>query len=319
MAYIESHQELARHPKTKKAARKLGISIPTMIGHLHLLWWWCVDYAEDGNLTKFDAEDIAEAALWEGDAETFLEALVACGTGGGAGFIDVAHVDGAVTLHIHDWYEYTGMLIERREKNRDRMRAARAKTKEQDVHARVAHMDDTCGATVPNPTVPNPTQPNLSLPRARVREDTSQPTEEREREDSLPDGLKDDEAPPSKPTSLEDKLRRNTIKGALMALWGQPDKAEQDEWEDGVDKIFADGYTGDDVRRAIPLFEQRRSKTPHKPYLLAKNMRSLLSEGSPRASPAPAQPKSSRHQPSEEEIAEYGRALQDIFSTASGG
>src|SRR5687767_5633894 len=55
MAWIESHQEIARHPKTRKLARLLGGSVPTAIGHLHLLWWWAVDYAEDGWLGKYTA------------------------------------------------------------------------------------------------------------------------------------------------------------------------------------------------------------------------------------------------------------------------
>jgi len=45
MAWIESNQELARHPKAKKAARMLGISVPAVVGHLHFLWWWCLEYA----------------------------------------------------------------------------------------------------------------------------------------------------------------------------------------------------------------------------------------------------------------------------------
>lgn len=39
MAWIESNQQLARHPKVKKAARTLEISVPTVVGHLHFLWW----------------------------------------------------------------------------------------------------------------------------------------------------------------------------------------------------------------------------------------------------------------------------------------
>ena len=53
MAWIESHQELANHPKTKRFKRALGISTPQAIGHLHLLWWWALDYAQDGSLAAF--------------------------------------------------------------------------------------------------------------------------------------------------------------------------------------------------------------------------------------------------------------------------
>lgn len=114
MAWIESHQEVGRHPKTKKLARLLGISIPTAVGHLHFLWWWALDFAQDGVLDKFDAEDIAEAMEWKGDEQALLDALME------AEYIDVTDHG----LVIHDWAEYAGKLLERRAKDRARKRAA---------------------------------------------------------------------------------------------------------------------------------------------------------------------------------------------------
>jgi hypothetical protein len=106
MAWIESHQELARHPKTKRLARAAGISIPAAIGHLHLLWWWALDYAQDGSLHGFTPEDIADGMEWDGeDANGFVEALI------NAGFLDQED-DG--TLSIHDWHDYAGRLINQR-------------------------------------------------------------------------------------------------------------------------------------------------------------------------------------------------------------
>ena len=87
MAWSESHQELRDHPKTKRMARRLGISVPAAIGHLHCLWWWAMDYAPDGDISDYDAEDIADAAMWDGDAEQFLQALIDCGPGASHGFI----------------------------------------------------------------------------------------------------------------------------------------------------------------------------------------------------------------------------------------
>ncbi|GIM48438.1 hypothetical protein DNHGIG_39870 [Collibacillus ludicampi] len=52
MAWLKSHQEIARHPKTKRLAKALDISLPTAIGHLHLLWWWAMDFAKNGDLSK---------------------------------------------------------------------------------------------------------------------------------------------------------------------------------------------------------------------------------------------------------------------------
>jgi len=54
MAWIESNQEVGRHPKTKKLARLLDISVVTAVGHLHYLWWWALDFAQEGVLTKFE-------------------------------------------------------------------------------------------------------------------------------------------------------------------------------------------------------------------------------------------------------------------------
>jgi DnaD/phage-associated family protein len=105
MAWLESHQELARHPKTKKFARIAEIDLPTAVGYLHLLWWWAMDYAQDGDLTKWCDEDISEAALWSGNPTKFVEALMQ------SGFID-RNED---KVEIHDWRHYAGKLIEQRE------------------------------------------------------------------------------------------------------------------------------------------------------------------------------------------------------------
>lgn len=100
MAWIPSHQELRQHPKTKRAARAAGTSLPAMIGHLHLLWWWALDHAADGDLSRYDEVDIADAALWDGDPEVFVRALTECGPKGSDGFL----ADGC----LHDWDEYGG-------------------------------------------------------------------------------------------------------------------------------------------------------------------------------------------------------------------
>ena len=114
MAWIESHQEVGRHPKTKKLARLLDVSLPAAVGYLHYLWWWALDFAQDGDLDKFDAEDIADAMQWDGEAEKLIEALISSG-----------HIDDTKHgLHIHDWAEYAGKLLERRAKDRARKRAA---------------------------------------------------------------------------------------------------------------------------------------------------------------------------------------------------
>jgi hypothetical protein len=118
MAWLEAHQELRDHPKTKRAARMLGISRPQMIGHLLCLWWWCMDYAEDGDLSDFDSADIADAADWEGDPETFIDALVKCGPADRSGFL----VCGDGTVTVNDWQDYGGKYVTKRAQGRERQR-----------------------------------------------------------------------------------------------------------------------------------------------------------------------------------------------------
>ena len=118
MAWIESHQELKDHPKTRKLARQLGITVPAAIGHLHCLWWWALEYAQDGDLSEYDAEDIAEAAMWEGESAAFNDGLIK------AGFIDSA--DDTDAGSIHDWMEYAGRLVTARRRKSDAMKEKRA-------------------------------------------------------------------------------------------------------------------------------------------------------------------------------------------------
>jgi hypothetical protein len=151
VAWIESHQELARHPKARRLARALGVSVPTAIGHLHLVWWWAMDYAEDGDVSRYNADDLADAALWEGDAETFWNSLVS------AGFLDAENG----TSSLHDWDDYAGRLIEKRRQDAERKRRERGHAAPS--NGRPPDVTRPSGVTVPNRTVPVP-DPEVTTP-----------------------------------------------------------------------------------------------------------------------------------------------------------
>lgn len=119
--YIESHQELGRHPKTARLARSLGVSKVTAIGHLQYFWWWCMDYAPDGELSKYTTAEIADGAMWEGDPDTFMEAMQE------ARFID--YFGEGEGCAVHDWDQYGGKLIARRKADAERKSAERAGTR----------------------------------------------------------------------------------------------------------------------------------------------------------------------------------------------
>ena len=104
MAWIESHQSLRYHPKTKRLARELKLNLPMAIGYLHMFWWWALDYAQDGNLEGYSDADIEDAVDWDRrKPNEFYQALVT------AGFVDSDRT-------IHDWRDYAGKLIALRDK-----------------------------------------------------------------------------------------------------------------------------------------------------------------------------------------------------------
>ena len=108
MAYIEVHQELIDHPKIKRMSRMLGIHPMQAVGHVLGLWCWALDYALDGDVSRFDAMDLAEAARWDDDPERLVKALVECGPGGAAGLLDP-------DWRLHDWRMYTAGLAAARQ------------------------------------------------------------------------------------------------------------------------------------------------------------------------------------------------------------
>jgi hypothetical protein len=117
--YIPSHAALGNHPKLRRLARTLSVSRPAAVGHLHYLWWWSQEYAPDGDLSyhRYTAEDIADAALWEGDAYAFVDALKT------SGFLD----DDEGRLLIHDWDEYGGKVVRDLARDAQRKRDGRKK------------------------------------------------------------------------------------------------------------------------------------------------------------------------------------------------
>lgn len=165
MAWIEAHQELPRHPKTKRFARMLKISIPQAVGHLFMFWWWALDYAENGDLSRYDADDLADAAQWDGDPEEFLKAMIECGPGGSYGFIEKNESG----MFVHDWEMYSGRLVEKREKNRQRQAKGRKNNAEEKKSKHVARESRVTSKSVAREsqgytTQQNTTEHNRTIP-----------------------------------------------------------------------------------------------------------------------------------------------------------
>lgn len=210
MAWIESHQELGRHPKTRRLAKMLGVSRPAVVGHLHYLWWWAMDFAQDGDITEFDNDELAEAALWDGDSVDFFQSLAS------SGFIDTIKEPGQDTRHtLHDWDHYAGKLVAHRKANADKQKVWRDRQKDNVTAAPTetaggvtvtlpSALPSRDGATVPYRTVPNPTEQNADPEGARVISET----------DPLPEAAQTDEAVKAAP-----KSPRQHDPAAFDAFW----------------------------------------------------------------------------------------------------
>jgi len=74
-----------------------------MVGHLTTLWANVLELAEDGDITKWSVEDIADYAGWEDDPKWFYTALL----NDKDGWLD--EKDGKRL--IHDWWEYAGRYL----------------------------------------------------------------------------------------------------------------------------------------------------------------------------------------------------------------
>lgn len=168
--WIESDQKLRAHPKVRRAARMLDVHQAQVIGHLHCLWWWALDHALDGDVSAFDALDLAEAADWPGDPDTFVKVLLECGPGDRAGFLE-ARGD---RLYLDDWAHRTEHLRRRREASaaahHARWHEARGIVEpgcdlcEPDANAVRTHPDRTAEPLPEQCTEPNRTQPHHTDP-----------------------------------------------------------------------------------------------------------------------------------------------------------
>lgn len=136
-------------------ADALNLTRIEMIGTLVSLWLWALDNAQDGSLEGVSEKTIARVCDFpEKKAGKLMEALHK------HGWLDK---DGDHYV-IHDWYDYAGKLMERREKDRKRKKSSSNKQSDfqGSSNGNPTEIPGNSYATVPNRTLPYPTQPNIS-------------------------------------------------------------------------------------------------------------------------------------------------------------
>ena len=162
MAWIEVHQNLGRHPKLLSLARDLGESRLTSMSRLILLWFWALDVTRDGALRHITGEDIALVMEWGGSPEILENALIS------NRWLDR---NGNDILAIHDWQDYCGRLLAKREQNRLRQQ-----------NYRNTHV-------TPNVTVMSPSRNAATVPYHTVPGNKEKVNKEKEKKREIADSV----------------------------------------------------------------------------------------------------------------------------------
>ena len=104
--------DLSTDIRTRRLARSLGINRNESKGLITSLWTFAFDHAGDGDLTGYDAADLADACDHEGDADALLAALIECG------WIEQT----GKRLTLPDWNLIVNKLLDQRSKASARTR-----------------------------------------------------------------------------------------------------------------------------------------------------------------------------------------------------
>ena len=134
MAWIKSFQQLERHPKLALVCSKTGWNTDETVGKLHRFWWWVLDFAEDGDLSRYTPDQFLSNISGKIPCEELLKILQM------ANFIEN-------NLLVHDWLDYAGeylrvkyhthnpvKLQEIYKKHRNGKRITLNKSKGRDIH-----------------------------------------------------------------------------------------------------------------------------------------------------------------------------------------
>ena len=85
----------------------MGWDLDATIGKLHRFWWWCLKYAEDGDLRKHNDSRLAVAmGVAMDNSKKLVEAMV-----------QSCWIDREPYFRVHDWWEYAGLLLQIRYKH----------------------------------------------------------------------------------------------------------------------------------------------------------------------------------------------------------
>ena len=207
--WLHVYRALFDHPKSKRLAKRLGMDVPAAVGYLICLWTWSMAIAPDGDLSRFDPEDIEAAAGWGGEDGLFVQAATECR------WFD----QGKRGLLIHDWNDWAGVLVLKRARERERSAERRAAdqadavhTDERDTRPAVDHHAISGRPAVETVERPNDHRPTVGREKRekREREEKEPPLPPRPVDNPAGQGHGKEQAPSEEPEQTRlDALRRN--------------------------------------------------------------------------------------------------------------
>ena len=160
MAWIESHTVLLRHRKLVSLAKDLRLKPVYTLGHLHSLWHAALEQADNGDLTSWTDDFIAESASYQGDAPQFVSLLQ-----------KHRWLDGKV---IHDWLDYAGNYLRSCKYRRNPEKWQEIENLHKSLKTTYMTKSDLVSATLPNLTDltdhTKPTKPDVFFPFSEIWE-----------------------------------------------------------------------------------------------------------------------------------------------------
>lgn len=151
MAWIESHTVLIRHRKLLQLAIALSLEPVHVMGHLHALWHSALEQQEDGNLSDWPDEMIAQAAHYKGDPTLFVSELQS-----------KKWLNGKI---IHDWLDYAGRYLTAKYRNANQRKLKEIyKLHKTALKTGLRRSKGLPKDRPPNLTLPNPPNLTYNLP-----------------------------------------------------------------------------------------------------------------------------------------------------------
>ncbi len=143
------------HPKFRRLMMRLDLKQYEAAGLLELLWAMAAQFTDDGNLSRFDCDDIAAYLDWRGDPQKLVDTLVECR------WLDRDES----SVSIHDWDDHMPHFITERVRKREQ-RAAKKPTQTDEQPGLSQDNDGTVGecCTESDLAQPSPAQASAAQP-----------------------------------------------------------------------------------------------------------------------------------------------------------